>query len=296
MTTDIQVYQPGGALADVAATYQGLAAAGMIGFSITDFAPPKIRIVNGMAQVTDWKAQPGQFHNTATGENLDRIEGFLLAMGKGQIWSLPYTEAEKLRATGQDVPVFCRSADGVKPDADFKTPPASACAVCPKAKPTKKEGGGWNAPECANSVKALVAWWNEAEQGYDVAIFLVGKTGTKPLVEGAKQIVMRKKCLWGAGVTITTTQVEGNGNKWFVPHVAVDFTKEIPVEHRALIQELMTLWVPILARTDAAEVHEEEASSGQDAGGAIDTTATPVKAPPPPPPQPEVNLDELDFN
>ena len=292
MTTEITPYQPGGALADLASTYGGLAAAGLIGFSFAEFSPPKLRIVNGMKQVTDWGAKPGQIHNTGTGENMDEVRGFILAVGKGQIWSDSFTEAEAKKARGEEPGVYCRSADGVKPDPEFRAKaPAAACAACPNGRPQRNAAGGWDAPKCANSVKAILATWNDADQDYDVAILLVGKTGTKPLLDAVKQVVMRKKAVWGAEVRVCTIKTSGNGNEWFVPDVAVDFTREVPENHRGLIAAKMEQWVPLLGRVDEAEIHDE----GHAGGAAIETTARPVQASPPPAPPPTVDLDDVDF-
>jgi hypothetical protein len=254
-----------------------------------------VRIVNGMNQVNEWNAKAGQFHNDATGENTDTVEGIVLLVGKSQIWSLPFTEAEKLRGRGEEVPVFCRSSDGVRPDGDFQTPPAPLCRICPKAKPTKNADGSWKAPECSNGIKMLFLNWDEESQDFNARMLLLSKTATQPVKGFINAFGAKRRPTWSAWVKVSTKQEKGNGNTWFVPEFAIDFNQQLTPEQSTLIQEKIELFLPLLAKPEFVDTYADEAAhpspaAGQAApqasgaaysgGPTLDTTASAVPATP----------------
>ena len=303
MTTEIQAYNPGGALADLTEDYGSFAALGLIGYDVQDLSLPRIVIVNGANQMNEWDARGGQFHNVLTNENFDALEGFVLVLSKGQIWSLDYSEAQKKRDNGEEVPIFCKSSDGVKPDPDFvKGAPSTSCKTCPKGRAQRNPEGGYFAPECSNSRRLLFATWDEEQGDYQIAMFSVSKTATRSVDDFVKGAIAKNRPMWGLKVRITTEKTSGNGNTWFLPVIDV-LDEKVPQEHLPLIKEKIDAFLPMLKK---AEVHEADldahpatapatqpATADDYTGGpTLDATATAATPEPPPPPAPEVDVND----
>ncbi|MDD5304675.1 MAG: hypothetical protein PHS14_16395 [Elusimicrobia bacterium] len=274
MTTEVTTAPP--ATTSLAASIPLI---GMEDYNGSEFRLPRLNIIQTMEQMKDFGGQPGEIHNSLTGENLKLIEGVTVLASKKNRWLGPdFEESKAIRARGEEVIPYCKSSNGNTPDADIAQPKCSACKICPIGTPQRKEGGGWESAACTEIRKVL---FKLPDQSF--GMLTVRNKAVRDVDAFVQRFYMAKKNFFTVRATLATKEEQGKLNTYYLPVLTPRYDQPVPDEEQLDLSESIALYAEFFA-AQAADTHGEESQEPVAGGPTIDTTAQPVAPPFVPPP------------
>lgn len=278
-TQALAILPPGAVEVNGALVFQDSVIPGMEDYDPSMFRLPRIRIVQTMAQITEWKAQGGQFYNDVTAEVYPTLEGVTVISAQPGRWYGPDFETSKaMRDSGQEVAAWCKSSNGQTPDAGMSHPQSPSCKTCPRAK-FQKVDGQTKAPECTEIRKLLLKLADES-----FGMLTVRKEAVKSVNAFAQPFFLQNRPLFTMRANITT-KAEKNGDlMWFVPQLVPRKDLVVPLEEQRALYDALQGFKAMMT-VDANDGHGEDMAPVQEPPAAAPPAQeAPAPAPSAPPP------------
>lgn len=268
MSDIIPATQPG-ALADLD---DGL----LIGYEgfVTSGPPPvqRLILINSTKQMGDHEgSQFGEFFDEATGQSYKELDLLLVSISTNRAWLAAYDP------NAEQQTVFCRSRNGVKPDAEFLEARAAelgipadkvACAICPHGRWVDKQ------IDCADSYR-LIAWMPDGTP----RIIDARGTSAGPAKKYCQGFQVKGKNLFVVRTKVTTTKMTG-ANTYFVMNFHAQMDKPSAAEERAEIVKWYQVFGKQFIEQAAARDAEQHVPEAYTGGPTIDVgQAAPAAVP-----------------
>lgn len=233
---------------------------------------PRLILINSTKQMGDHDLKTiGVFFDEATGQTYDELDVLLVSISTNRAWLAAYDPSAEQQT------VYCRSRNGIKPDAEFIESRAQelgipadkvACAICPHSKWHDKQ------IDCADSYR-LIAWMPD---GTPRVIDARG-TSAGPAKKYAQGFQVKAKNLFSVRTKISITKMT-SPTTYFVMNFHAQMDKPSTAEDRAEIVKWYQVFGKQFIEQAAARDAEQHVPEAYTGGPTIDVgQAAPAAVP-----------------